>query len=83
MRNSGPPRRKGFTDADYSQIELRILAHMSDDKQLIEAYRMEEDIHRITASKVFHTPFEEVTDLQRRNAKAVNFGIAYGTASLA
>ncbi len=70
-----------FMDADYSQIELRILAHMSDDKQLIEAYRMDEDIHRITASKVFHTPFEEVTDLQRRNAKAVNFGIVYGISS--
>ncbi len=70
-----------FMDADYSQIELRVLAHMSDDKQLIEAYQMEEDIHRITASKVFHTPFEEVTDLQRRNAKAVNFGIVYGISS--
>ncbi len=70
-----------FMDADYSQIELRILAHMSEDKELIEAYRMSEDIHRITASKVFHTPFEEVTDLQRRNAKAVNFGIVYGISS--
>jgi DNA polymerase-1 len=70
-----------FMDADYSQIELRVLAHMSDDRQLIEAYRMDEDIHRITASKVFHTPFEEVTDLQRRNAKAVNFGIVYGISS--
>lgn len=70
-----------FTDADYSQIELRVLAHMSGDEQLIEAYRMDEDIHRITASKVFHTPFEEVTDLQRRNAKAVNFGIVYGISS--
>ena len=70
-----------FTDADYSQIELRILAHMSGDEQLIEAYKMDEDIHRITASKVFHTPFEEVTDLQRRNAKAVNFGIVYGISS--
>lgn len=70
-----------FTDADYSQIELRVLAHMSGDGQLIEAYRMEEDIHRITAAKVFHTPFEEVTDLQRRNAKAVNFGIVYGISS--
>lgn len=70
-----------FMDADYSQIELRILAHMSDDKQLIEAYQMDEDIHRITASKVFHTPFAEVTDLQRRNAKAVNFGIVYGISS--
>lgn len=70
-----------FTDADYSQIELRVLAHMSGDKQLIEAYQMDEDIHRITASKVFHTPLEEVTDLQRRNAKAVNFGIVYGISS--
>ena len=70
-----------FMDADYSQIELRVLAHMSGDGQLIEAYRMDEDIHRITASKVFHTPFEEVTDLQRRNAKAVNFGIVYGISS--
>ncbi len=70
-----------FLDADYSQIELRVLAHMSGDEQLIEAYRMEQDIHRITAAKVFHTPFEEVTDLQRRNAKAVNFGIVYGISS--
>jgi DNA polymerase-1 len=54
---------------------------MSEDKQLIEAYQMDEDIHKITASKVFHTPFEEVTDLQRRNAKAVNFGIVYGISS--
>ena len=68
-------------DADYSQIELRVLAHMSGDKALIEAYAMSEDIHRITASKVFHIPFEEVTDLQRRNAKAVNFGIVYGISS--
>jgi len=70
-----------FMDADYSQIELRVLAHMSQDEQLIEAYQMDEDIHRITASKVFHVPFEEVTDLQRRNAKAVNFGIVYGISS--
>ena len=70
-----------LTDADYSQIELRILAHMADDQQLIEAYRMDQDIHRITASKVFHVPFEEVTPLQRRNAKAVNFGIVYGISS--
>lgn len=70
-----------FMDADYSQIELRVLAHMSNDEQLIEAYKMDEDIHKITASKVFDTPFEEVTDLQRRNAKAVNFGIVYGISS--
>lgn len=70
-----------FLDADYSQIELRILAHMSGDQKLIAAYNREEDIHRITASEVFHTPFEEVTSLQRRNAKAVNFGIIYGISS--
>lgn len=67
-----------FADADYSQIELRILAHMSEDKGLIKAYHDGEDIHSSTASKVFHVPFDEVTPLQRRNAKAVNFGIVYG-----
>jgi DNA polymerase-1 len=67
-----------FVDSDYSQIELRLLAHMSGDEQLIEAFRENQDIHRSTASKVFHTPFDEVTELQRRNAKAVNFGIVYG-----
>lgn len=70
-----------FTDADYSQIELRVMAHLSGDAQLIEAYKSDADIHRITAAKVFHTPPEEVTDLQRRNAKAVNFGIIYGISS--
>lgn len=65
-------------DADYSQIELRILAHMSQDEALIGAYESGEDIHRMTASQVFHVPFEDVTDLQRRHAKAVNFGIVYG-----
>ncbi len=70
-----------FADADYSQIELRILAHMSEDEGLISAYHEGEDIHRITASKVFHVPFDEVTPLQRRNAKAVNFGIVYGISS--
>ena len=67
-----------FLDADYSQIELRVLADMSEDEHLIQAYKNGDDIHRSTASKVFHTPFDEVTDLQRRNAKAVNFGIVYG-----
>ncbi len=76
-----PEEGNVFTDADYSQIELRILAHMSGDAQLIEAYRTDEDIHKITASKVFHTPLDEVTPLQRRNAKAVNFGIVYGISS--
>lgn len=70
-----------FLDADYSQIELRVLAHMSGDEKLIEAYREAQDIHRITASQVFHVPFDQVTDLQRRNAKAVNFGIVYGISS--
>ncbi len=70
-----------FIDADYSQIELRVLAHMSEDEKLIEAYRHAEDIHRVTASQVFHTPPEEVTPVQRRNAKAVNFGIIYGISS--
>lgn len=70
-----------FIDADYSQIELRVLAHCSGDEQLINAYHEESDIHRLTASQVFHVPFDEVTDLQRRNAKAVNFGIVYGISS--
>ena len=70
-----------FLDADYSQIELRILAHMSEDKNLIEAYKQEQDIHRMTASQVFHVPFEEVTPQLRSNAKAVNFGIVYGISS--
>jgi len=67
-----------FVDSDYSQIELRILAHMSGDEKLIEAYNSGQDIHSTTASQVFHVPFEEVTPLLRRNAKAVNFGIVYG-----
>lgn len=70
-----------FIDADYSQIELRLLAHMSQDAGLIEAYGTDADIHRITASKVFHIPFEEVTPEQRRDAKAVNFGLVYGISS--
>lgn len=70
-----------FLDADYSQIELRLLAHMSGDKEMLEAYQKELDIHRSTASKVFHTPYEEVSELERRNAKAVNFGIVYGISS--
>ncbi len=75
--------KEGFVlmDADYSQIELRVLASMSGDQQLIEAYQQDADIHRITASKVFHVPQDEVTSLQRRNAKAVNFGIVYGISS--
>jgi DNA polymerase-1 len=67
-----------FLDGDYSQIELRVLAHMANDLTLIEAFKNNVDIHALTASQVFHIPFEEVTSLQRSNAKAVNFGIVYG-----
>lgn len=70
-----------FVDADYSQIELRVLAHCSGDEHLIQAYKEQSDIHRITASQVFHIPFDEVTPQRRRNAKAVNFGIVYGISS--
>lgn len=70
-----------FVDADYSQIELRLLAHMSQDEGLIEAYNSDADIHRITASKVFGIPFDEVTPEKRRDAKAVNFGLVYGISS--
>ena len=70
-----------FLDGDYSQIELRVLAHMSGDQKLIEAYREAQDIHAITASQVFHVPLDQVTPQQRRNAKAVNFGIVYGISS--
>ena len=67
-----------FVDADYSQIELRILASMSGDEKLIESYRQSMDIHAATAANVFHVPLNEVTKQQRRNAKAVNFGVVYG-----
>lgn len=72
--------KEGFTfvDADYSQIELRLMAHMSGDEKMIEAFREGRDIHRSTASHVFNIPFDEVTPEQRRSAKAVNFGIIYG-----
>ena len=67
-----------FVDADYSQIELRVLAHISEDPTLIDAFIHDQDIHKITASQVFNIPFDEVTPAQRSNAKAVNFGIVYG-----
>ena len=70
-----------FLDADYSQIELRVLAHLSGDKRLVKAYQEAQDIHQLTASEVFHTPFDEVTKEQRSRAKAVNFSIVYGTSS--
>ena len=67
-----------LVDADYSQIELRLLAHISNDKHMQEAFASGEDIHAVTASQVFDTPLSEVTSLQRSRAKAVNFGIVYG-----
>ena len=67
-----------LVDADYSQIELRVLAHIADDKAMIEAFRNNDDIHRSTAAQVFHLPEELVTPLMRSRAKAVNFGIVYG-----
>ncbi len=67
-----------FVSADYSQIELRVMAHLSQDPLLLEAYHTNKDIHQLTASQVFHVPFDEVTPTMRRNAKAVNFGIVYG-----
>lgn len=67
-----------FVDADYSQIELRVLAHISGDENMIQAFNNGEDIHRQTASKVFNVPMDEVTSKQRSDAKAVNFGIVYG-----
>ena len=82
LRRSFVPREGYiFTDADYSQIELRIMASLSGDEKLIAAYKEDKDIHAITASEVFHVPFEEVTPELRRNAKAVNFGIIYGISS--
>ena len=67
-----------LVDADYSQIELRVLSHIADDKNMQQAFVSGMDIHAVTASQVFGVPVEEVTSLQRRNAKAVNFGIVYG-----
>lgn len=90
VRNSeGKELRKLFVasegnillDADYSQIELRLLAHFSRCKELIEAYNNDEDIHSLTASQVFNVPLKSVTPEMRRNAKAVNFGIIYGISS--
>ncbi|AFS78004.1 DNA polymerase I [Gottschalkia acidurici 9a] len=74
------PKSEDYTlaDADYSQIELRVLAHLSNDPKLIEAFFTGEDIHRRTASEVFDVPLDEVTSTMRSNAKAVNFGIIYG-----
>ena len=73
-----PEYNKTFIDADYSQIELRVLAHISNDEHMIDAFNKDEDIHKQVASKVFDTPIDEVTKEQRTRAKAVNFGIVYG-----
>ena len=73
-----PKENNTFIDADYSQIELRILAHISNDASMIEAFRNNEDIHMQAASKVLGIPVEDVTKEQRTHAKAVNFGIVYG-----
>ena len=73
-----PEKGKVYLDADYSQIELRVLASISGDEHMIEAFKEGKDIHKQAASKVFKTPIEEVTKEQRSNAKAVNFGIVYG-----
>ena len=67
-----------LVDADYSQIELRVLSHIADDQTMIHAFASGQDIHAVTASQVFHVPVDQVTSLQRRHAKAVNFGIVYG-----
>ena len=72
---------KTLVDADYSQIELRLLAHISGDENMISAFNSGEDIHSVTASQVFNTPLAEVSKLQRSRAKAVNFGIVYGISS--
>ena len=73
-----PDEGNVYIDADYSQIELRVLAHMSEDKHMIEAFINGEDIHKQAAAKVLHKPQEEVTKEERSSAKAVNFGIVYG-----
>ena len=67
-----------IVDADYSQIELRVLAHISDDSTMISSFKNNIDVHKVTASQVFDVPLDEVTSTMRTHAKAVNFGIVYG-----
>lgn len=83
IRKAFVPRNDNYTllSADYSQIELRIIASMSGDKNMIEAFRKGEDIHQATAAKIYNTPLAEVSKDMRRNAKMVNFGIIYGISS--
>ncbi len=80
IREAFTPEKEGWSylGADYSQIELRLLAHLSQDPKLIEAFNKGEDIHAFTASTVFNVPLDQVTKKQRSHAKAVNFGILYG-----
>jgi DNA polymerase-1 len=73
-----PEKGRGIVSADYSQIELRLLAHLSQDETLVEAFRREEDIHARTASEIFGVPMEKVNPRMRREAKVINFGIIYG-----
>lgn len=72
------PRNKIFLSADYSQIELRVLAHLTKDKNLINAYKKDEDVHALTASQIFDVPLDKVTHKQRQLGKRINFGIMYG-----
>lgn len=83
IRKAFIPRNEDFTlvAADYSQIELRVIASLSEEKNMIEAFRQGQDIHRSTAAKVFNIPLEEVTRQQRSHAKTVNFGIIYGVSA--
>lgn len=80
IRSAFRPQKKGFSflAADYSQVELRLLAHLSEDPHLLDAFQKGEDVHRYTASLVFNTPYDKVTDVERFRAKAINFGIIYG-----
>ncbi len=78
IRKAFIPANDYLVSYDYSQIELRVLAHLANVEPLIKAFNDDQDIHRYTASEVFNTPYEQVTKAQRQNAKAVNFGIIYG-----
>ena len=75
------PKGAKILSADYSQIELRIMAHLSKDKRLIQAFKNNEDIHKITAAEIFNTSIDAITNEQRRYAKVINFGLIYGMGS--
>lgn len=76
-----PEKGKKLVSIDYSQIDLRVLAHISQDEGLIEAFKQGKDIHKSTAAKIFHQPFDQVTSAQRRFSKSINFGLVYGMSS--